>query len=158
LADIWAAFGTAELAHIVALSLTVSFAATAVAAVVGLPAGAALAICRFPAAGCCLRPAGHGRVCIGRPPSSFFSFSIASNLAGLSPGMTIRLSKAFGRSPENWLQRRNAATSVNFASRVRCGCVTNPAFYLIEATIQLLFKVTQISAIPTPILIWGEIV
>jgi hypothetical protein len=48
LADIWAAFGTAELAHIVALSLTVSFAATAVAAVVGLPAGAALAICRFP--------------------------------------------------------------------------------------------------------------
>jgi tungstate transport system permease protein len=48
LADFWAAFGTAQLAHIVALSLTVSFAATAVAALVGLPGGAALVICRFP--------------------------------------------------------------------------------------------------------------
>src|SRR6202022_766401 len=46
--DVWAALGTTELAHIVALSLTVSFSATAVAAVVGLPSGAALAICRFP--------------------------------------------------------------------------------------------------------------
>ena len=46
--DVWAALGTAEFAHIVGLSLTVSFAATAVAAVVGLPCGAALAICRFP--------------------------------------------------------------------------------------------------------------
>ena len=46
--DVSAAFGTAELPHIVALSLTVSFSATAVAAVVGLPCGAALAICRFP--------------------------------------------------------------------------------------------------------------
>jgi tungstate transport system permease protein len=48
LADVWAAFGTAEFARIVGLSLTVSFSATAVAAVVGLPCGAALAICRFP--------------------------------------------------------------------------------------------------------------
>jgi tungstate transport system permease protein len=48
LADVWAAFGTAEFARIVGLSLTVSFAATAIAAIVGLPCGAALAICRFP--------------------------------------------------------------------------------------------------------------
>jgi tungstate transport system permease protein len=48
LADVWAAFGTAEFARIVGLSLTVSFVATTVAAVVGLPCGAALAICRFP--------------------------------------------------------------------------------------------------------------
>lgn len=46
--DVWKSLGTATLAHIVALSLMVSFAATAVAAVVGLPSGAALAICRFP--------------------------------------------------------------------------------------------------------------
>jgi tungstate transport system permease protein len=46
--DVWAALGTAEFARIVGLSLTVSFSATAVAAVVGLPGGAALAICRFP--------------------------------------------------------------------------------------------------------------
>jgi tungstate transport system permease protein len=45
---VWAALGTAEFAGIVGLSLTVSFAATAVAAVVGLPCGAALAICPFP--------------------------------------------------------------------------------------------------------------
>jgi tungstate transport system permease protein len=47
-ADVWAALGTAEFAHIIGLSLTVSFSATAIAAVVGLPCGAALAICRFP--------------------------------------------------------------------------------------------------------------
>jgi tungstate transport system permease protein len=46
--DVWAALGTAEFAHILGLSLTVSFSATAAAAVVGLPCGAALAICRFP--------------------------------------------------------------------------------------------------------------
>ena len=34
--------------HTVALSLTVSFSSTAVAAALGLPSGAALAICRFP--------------------------------------------------------------------------------------------------------------
>jgi tungstate transport system permease protein len=45
---VWAALGTAEFVHIVGLSLAVSFSATAVAAVVGLPCGAALAICRFP--------------------------------------------------------------------------------------------------------------
>jgi tungstate transport system permease protein len=39
---------TAEFARIVGLSLTVSLSATTVAAVVGLPCGAALAICRFP--------------------------------------------------------------------------------------------------------------
>jgi ABC-type tungstate transport system substrate-binding protein len=43
-----AAFEPAELAYIVGLSLTVSFSATAVAAIVGLPCGAALAICQFP--------------------------------------------------------------------------------------------------------------
>jgi tungstate transport system permease protein len=47
-ANVWAALGTAELAHIVVLSLGVSFFATAVAAGVGLPCGAALAISRFP--------------------------------------------------------------------------------------------------------------
>jgi tungstate transport system permease protein len=46
--DVWAAFGTAEFVHIVGLSLAVSVSATAVAALVGLPCGAALAICRFP--------------------------------------------------------------------------------------------------------------
>ena len=46
--DVWAAFESAELAYIVGLSLTVSFSATAVAAIVGLPCGAALAICQFP--------------------------------------------------------------------------------------------------------------
>jgi tungstate transport system permease protein len=46
--DVWAALGTAEFAHIVGLSLTVSFSATTFAAVVGLPFGAALAICPFP--------------------------------------------------------------------------------------------------------------
>ena len=45
---VWAALQTAEFAHIVALSLTVCLSATAVAAVVGLPCGAALVICQFP--------------------------------------------------------------------------------------------------------------
>jgi tungstate transport system permease protein len=42
------AFGTPELWQIIGLSLTVSLSATAVATVIGLPAGAALAIWRFP--------------------------------------------------------------------------------------------------------------
>ena len=46
--DVWTVLGTAEFNRIVALSLTVSVSATAVAAVLGLPGGAALAICRFP--------------------------------------------------------------------------------------------------------------
>ena len=46
--DVWAALGTAEFAHILGPSLTISLSATAVAAVIGLPCGAALAICRFP--------------------------------------------------------------------------------------------------------------
>ena len=46
--DVWKSFETATLAHTVALSLTVSFSATAVAAALGLPSGAALAISRFP--------------------------------------------------------------------------------------------------------------
>ena len=46
--DVWKSFETATLAHTVALSLTVSFSSTAVAAALGLPSGAALAICRFP--------------------------------------------------------------------------------------------------------------
>ena len=45
--DVWAALGTAEFAHILGPSLTISLSATAVAAVIGLPCGAALAICRF---------------------------------------------------------------------------------------------------------------
>jgi len=46
--DVWKSLATATVVHTVALSLTVSFSATAVAAVLGLPSGAALAICRFP--------------------------------------------------------------------------------------------------------------
>jgi len=46
--DVWRSFGTATLAHIVAFSVMVSFSATAVAAVIGLPSGAALVICQFP--------------------------------------------------------------------------------------------------------------
>jgi len=46
--DVWTVLGTAEFKRIVAFSLTVSVSATAVAAVLGLPGGAALAICRFP--------------------------------------------------------------------------------------------------------------
>ena len=46
--DVWAALGTPEFVHIVGLSLTVSLSATAIAAALGLPCGAALAICRFP--------------------------------------------------------------------------------------------------------------
>jgi tungstate transport system permease protein len=46
--DVGAALGTAELGHIVGLSLTVSFFGTAVAAAIGLPSGAAFAITRFP--------------------------------------------------------------------------------------------------------------
>jgi tungstate transport system permease protein len=46
--EVWAAVWTAEFAHIIGLSLAVSLSATVVAAVVGLPSGAALAICRFP--------------------------------------------------------------------------------------------------------------
>jgi len=46
--DVWGALGTAEFAHILGLSLTISLSATAVAAVIGLPGGAALAICGFP--------------------------------------------------------------------------------------------------------------
>jgi tungstate transport system permease protein len=46
--DAWKSLDTAALGHIVALSLMVSFSATAAAAVVGLAFGAALAICRFP--------------------------------------------------------------------------------------------------------------
>ena len=48
MADLWAALGTAEFARIIGLSLTVSVSATAVAALIGLPSGAALAISRFP--------------------------------------------------------------------------------------------------------------
>jgi tungstate transport system permease protein len=48
LSDFWQAFSTGPFVQIVVLSLMVSFSATTVAAVVGLPCGAALAICRFP--------------------------------------------------------------------------------------------------------------
>ena len=45
---VWTAFDTAEFWQIVALSLAVSVSATAVAATLGLPFGAGLAIWRFP--------------------------------------------------------------------------------------------------------------
>jgi tungstate transport system permease protein len=48
LSDFWQAFSTGPFVQIVVLSLMVSFSATTVAAVMGLPCGAALAICRFP--------------------------------------------------------------------------------------------------------------
>jgi tungstate transport system permease protein len=48
LSDLWQAFSAGPFVQIVVLSLMVSFSATTVAAVVGLPCGAALAICRFP--------------------------------------------------------------------------------------------------------------
>jgi tungstate transport system permease protein len=48
LSDLWQAFSTGPFVQIVVLSLMVSFSATIVAAVVGLPCGATLAICRFP--------------------------------------------------------------------------------------------------------------
>jgi len=48
MSNVWAALGTVEFAHIVALSLAVSLSATVVASAVGLPCGAALAISRFP--------------------------------------------------------------------------------------------------------------
>ena len=48
MSDLWQAFSTGPFVQIVVLSLMVSFSATTVAAVVGLPCGAALAICRFP--------------------------------------------------------------------------------------------------------------
>jgi tungstate transport system permease protein len=44
---LWAAFGTHELWQIIALSLSVSVSATVAATMIGLPAGAALAIWRF---------------------------------------------------------------------------------------------------------------
>ena len=47
MSDLWQAFSTGPFVQIVVLSLMVSFSATTVAAVVGLPCGAALAICRF---------------------------------------------------------------------------------------------------------------
>ena len=43
--------GNAELGHIVAVSLTVSLSAVAVAALIGLPLGAAVAMSRFPGRG-----------------------------------------------------------------------------------------------------------
>ena len=45
---IWEAFHSAELWQIIALSLSVSLSATAVASLVGLPLGAVLAVTRFP--------------------------------------------------------------------------------------------------------------
>jgi tungstate transport system permease protein len=44
----WAAFATAELWRIIALSLVVSLSATAIASALGLPFGAGLAVWRFP--------------------------------------------------------------------------------------------------------------
>lgn len=46
--DLGDAYGSADFARIVALSLVVSVSGTAIAAIIGLPGGAALAICQFP--------------------------------------------------------------------------------------------------------------
>jgi tungstate transport system permease protein len=46
--DVWQPVGTATFVQIVALSLIVSVSGTVVAAIIGLPSGAALVICRFP--------------------------------------------------------------------------------------------------------------
>lgn len=46
--EVWDALRTPEFAHVITLSLIVSFGATAVAAIIALPLGAALAICQFP--------------------------------------------------------------------------------------------------------------
>jgi tungstate transport system permease protein len=46
--DLWDSYGAANFAHIIVLSLAVSVSGTAIAAIIGLPGGAALAICRFP--------------------------------------------------------------------------------------------------------------
>jgi tungstate transport system permease protein len=46
--------GDAELAHIVLLSLQISLSAVALAALVGMPLGAAVALLRFPGRGACL--------------------------------------------------------------------------------------------------------
>jgi len=48
MADFWATLGSGEFARIVALSLGVSLSATALAILLGLPLGAALAVFRFP--------------------------------------------------------------------------------------------------------------
>jgi tungstate transport system permease protein len=48
LVDLWQPLGAATFVQIVALSLIVSVSGTVVAAIIGLPSGAALVICRFP--------------------------------------------------------------------------------------------------------------
>jgi len=48
MADFWATLGSGEFARIIALSLGVSLSATALAILLGLPLGAALAVFRFP--------------------------------------------------------------------------------------------------------------
>ena len=64
-ATLWAAFGSPEFWQIVSLSLTVSVSASIAATVIGLPAGVALAIWRFPGRGVLI---GSANSLLGLPP------------------------------------------------------------------------------------------
>jgi tungstate transport system permease protein len=62
---LWAAFGSGEFWQIVTLSLTVSLSASIAATAIGLPAGAALAIWRFPGRAVLI---GGANAFLGLPP------------------------------------------------------------------------------------------
>ena len=62
---LWDAFGSREFWQIVSLSLTVSLSASIAATVIGLPAGVALAIWRFPGRGVLI---GSANSLLGLPP------------------------------------------------------------------------------------------
>ena len=64
-ASLWDAFGSREFWQIVSLSLTVSLSASIAATVIGLPAGVALAIWRFPGRGVLI---GSANSLLGLPP------------------------------------------------------------------------------------------
>jgi tungstate transport system permease protein len=65
IATLWAAFGSQELWQIVTLSLTVSVSASIAASLIGLPAGVALAIWRFPGRAILI---GGANAFLGLPP------------------------------------------------------------------------------------------
>jgi tungstate transport system permease protein len=64
-ASLWAAFGSSEFWQIVSLFLTVSLSASIAATVIGLPAGVALAIWRFPGRSVLI---GSANALLGLPP------------------------------------------------------------------------------------------
>jgi len=64
-ASLWDAFGSREFWQIVSLSLTVSLSASIAATVIGLPAGVALAIWRFPGRSVLI---GSANALLGLPP------------------------------------------------------------------------------------------